>query len=112
MFPKLANTCVDDTVGWATGHNKADVAGRLRYQVSKMITWCANNKIKINADKTHIIFNEYDPEDNICVDNIEIKTTKSVRYLGAELLANDEIKNSTFLIDTSKIANLFINDAK
>ena len=71
---------MDDTVGWATGQNKEQVKGTLRHQLNKMIHWCKTNKIKINADKTHVIFNEYNPEDKIDCENITIKTLGSIRY--------------------------------
>ena len=58
LNPKFSNTYVDDTVGWATGHDRRDVETRLKYQLKKMIKWCEKNKIKINTDKTHVLFNE------------------------------------------------------
>ena len=80
LNPKLVNTYVDDTVGWATGHNKEDVEGRLRYQLKKMLQWCKINKIKINADKTHVIYNEYNPENKIECENTTIKSIESISY--------------------------------
>ena len=73
-----------------------------------MITWCGKNKIKINSDKTHVLFNEYHAKDSISVKGMRIGTTKSIRYLGAQLTANSEEKQSTFLVDTSGIAKQII----
>jgi len=112
LNPNLANTYVDDTVGWATGHNKEAVAGTLRHQLKKMVHWCKTNKIKINADKTHVIFNEYNPADKIECGNTTIKTIESIRYLGAELRANTEDNNSTFLVSTQKIAKNIVKRCK
>jgi len=57
---------------------KAQVGATLRHQLKKIIHWCKTNKIKINADKTHVIFNEYNPEDKIDCENITIKTIGSI----------------------------------
>ena len=51
LNPNLANTYVDDTVGWATGHNKEAVAGTLRHQLKKMVHWCKPTKSKSTLTK-------------------------------------------------------------
>ena len=60
-----------------------------------MVHLYKNNKIKINADKTHVIFNEYNPGDCIRLNDMTIQAAESVRYLGAELITNDAENNST-----------------
>ena len=76
-----------------------------------MLQWCKINKIKINADKTHVIYNEYNPEDKIECENTTIKSIESIRYLGAELTANKADNNSTFLISTQKLQRTLLNAA-
>jgi hypothetical protein len=98
LNPKLANTFVDDTCAWASGHDKEDFEGRLRYQLKKMLHWCKTNKIKINADKTHVISNEYHPEE---VDPL----------LRSRIKTNKEDNNSTFLISKKKIRKTLSNAA-
>ena len=105
---KLSNTYVDDTIGWETGLDKREVLGNLRHQLKKMVVWCEKNRIKMNFDKTHVIFNEYHHKDCIKFRNVCIKTTDSIRYLGIELKANKEKNSSTFLIGTEQIAKNII----
>ena len=109
LNPKLANTYFDDTIGWAVESKKEHVKGTLRHQLGKMVYWCRKNKIKINADKTHVIFNEYQPHDKIELNGMTIKTSDSIRYLGAEIIANKEENKSTFIIQTNKIAREITN---
>ena len=111
-MPRLANTYVDDTIGWATGPTKEEVAGCLRYQLYKMVSWCNHNKIKINADKTHVLFNESNDEDHIEIEQMRINTTKSIKYLGAELTANQADHSSTILINTTNITKKISRDVK
>jgi hypothetical protein len=77
-----------------------------------MLHWCKTNKIKINADKTHVIYNDYNPEDKIECENTTITTIESIRYVGAELKTNKQDNNSTFLISTNKIAHNIIKRCK
>ena len=67
------------------------------------------NKIKINADKTHEIFNEHHTGGYNRLNEMTIKTAESVRYLEAELVTNDAENNSTFIVRTSGIAKSIIN---
>ncbi len=109
---KLSNTYVDDTIGWETGIDKLEVLGNLRHQLKKMVVWCEKNRIKMNFDKTHVIFNEYHHKDCIKFRNVCIKTTDSIRYLGVELKANKEKNCSTFLIGTEQISKNIIRRCK
>ena len=112
LDPSMANTYVDNTIGWAIGCKKSTVIANLEQQLKCMLEWCRINKIKINTDKTHVLFNEYNPQDVIQVDNVKITTTKTIRYLGAELTANEEDSHSTFLIGTEQIAKNIIKRCK
>ena len=60
-----ANTFVDDTIGWAIAIEKEQVKKELRGQLKNMIEWCGKNKVKINEEKTHILFNESSQNDKI-----------------------------------------------
>ena len=108
-YPKLTNTYVDDTIGWAIESRKQHINGTLRHQLGKVVDWCKMNKIIINADETHVIFNEHHTGDCIRLNEMTIKTAESVRYLGAELVTNDAENNSTFIVRTSGIAKSIIN---
>ena len=70
-----------------------------------MIEWCGKNKVKINEEKTHVIFNESSQNDKIQYGNTLIRTTHCIKYLGAELIANKAENKSTFLICTEGVAN-------
>ena len=87
-----ANTYVDDTIGWVIAENKHEVKHDLTYQLRRMAKWCESNKVKINQAKTHVIFNESNEEDNIVYKQYTIKTAATIKYLGAEIIANDARK--------------------
>jgi len=61
-----------------------------------MDQWCQKNKIKINTDKTFVLFNESNPNDKITNKNITICTAPVIKYLGAKLIANPSVSKSTF----------------
>jgi hypothetical protein len=69
-----------------------------------MIRWCKKNKIQINTEKAHVMFNESHPKDCISYGNTIIRTTESCRYLGAQIIANKASNHTTFLIRTEGIA--------
>ena len=69
-----------------------------------MIEWCGENKVKINEEKTHVIFNEARMT-KFNTENATIRTTHCIKYLGAELIANKAENKSTFLICTEGVAN-------
>jgi hypothetical protein len=100
-----ANTYVDDTIGWAIAVEKEQVKQELRGQLKNMINWCTKNKVEINEEKTHVIFNESSPNDKVQYGNTTIRTTPCIKYLGAELIANKAEHKSTFLIRTEGVAN-------
>lgn len=112
LSSSLTNIYVDDTIGWATGPTKHEVKFKLTEQLAEMTTWCRKNKIQINTDKTHVIFNEYHPKDCIVSGTAKIQTTESIRYLGAEIIANKASNHSTFLIRTDGIAKDIIKRCK
>ena len=100
-----ANTYVDDTIGWAIAARREDVVFDLRNQLKRMIEWYDKNKIKINAEKTHVIFNESRPDDSMRYGDTIIRTAVCIKYLGAEIIANKAENKATFLIRTDGVAN-------
>ncbi|MEN9639129.1 MAG: hypothetical protein RLZZ262_997 [Bacteroidota bacterium] len=76
-----------------------------RQQLKRLITWCTKNKVKINTEKTHVIFNESRPNDQIRYGETVIKTTQKIKYLGAEIISNRAENRSTFLIGTDSVAS-------
>ena len=50
---------------------------------------------KINAEKNHVIFNESHVEDCSSCGNAIIRTTESVRYLGAQKMTNKSYKRNS-----------------
>ncbi|RAN85935.1 hypothetical protein B5P41_32210, partial [Bacillus sp. SRB_28] len=54
--------------------------------------------------KTHLLFNEHAHRDQITVNEHKIKTTDTIKYLGATLRANDENHHSTIKIDLKEVA--------
>ena len=76
LNPRRANTYVDDTIGWAIVYSKVEIKDKLWEQLIDMMKWCKKNKIKINIDKTHVLFNEYHRNDNITVGEKSSKLPK------------------------------------
>ena len=95
---------VDDTTQWATGATKQEVLNKLKTDSTVLQEWCATNRINIQWQKTHLLFNEHTKEDRLIANGQRIKTTDTISYLGATLKANNENNNSTFTIELKEVA--------
>ena len=88
-----SNVYVDDTTQWATAQTKEEVLYKLRIDSANLQKWCTDNRIKIQWLKTHLLFNEHDPDDKLSVNGRKIKTTEEIRYLGSTLKPSESSLN-------------------
>ena len=74
----------DDTAPYAVANNTAEVIENLTIITQKLFTWFANNHMKVNHDKCHLLLSTQE-EANIQIDNMTIKCSKSKKLLGIVL---------------------------
>ena len=71
----------DDTTPYVVANNIVEVKENLNIITQKLFTWFANNQIKVNHDKCHLLLTTYE-EANIRIANTTIKCSKSKKLLG------------------------------
>ena len=74
----------DDTTPYVVANNTARVIENLTIITQKLYTWFANNQMKVNHDKCHLILSTQ-KEANIQFANTATKCSKSKRLLGIVL---------------------------
>jgi ribonuclease HI len=101
-----ANIFVDDTIIWARNSSKRELRRTLTAEASNLMDWCIQNKVRVNLDKTKLIFNESDPDETnlLCPQGV-IPTSTSLRYLGIILKSSPPLSNSPMLIDLEPVGN-------
>jgi len=100
-----ANIFVDDTIIWATASSKEELTLSLTQEATNLLEWCSINKVKVNLEKTKLIFNEYDPDDpDLRVRNYgTIPVCTSLRYLGITLKASPLNSNCSLQMDLTSV---------
>ena len=71
----------DDTTPYVVASNTAEVIDNLTIITQKLFTWFANNQIKVNHGKYHLLLSTHE-EANIQIANTTIKLSKSRKLLG------------------------------
>ena len=66
----------DDTTPYVVTKNTADVIENFAIVTQKLFTWFANNQMKVNHEKCHLLLSTQD-EENIQIGNTTIKRSKS-----------------------------------
>ena len=74
----------DDTSPYVVTNNTSEVIENLTIITQKVFTWFANNQMKVNHDKCHLLISTQE-EANIQIDNTTIKYSKSKKLLGIVL---------------------------
>ena len=74
----------DDTTPDVVANNTGEVIENLTIITQKLHTWFANNQMKINRDKCHLLLSTQE-ETNIQIANTTIKCSKSKKLLGIAL---------------------------
>ena len=66
----------DDTTPYVVANNTAEVIENFTIVTQKLFTWFANNQMKVNHEKCHLLLSTQD-EENIQIGNTTIKWSKS-----------------------------------
>ena len=82
----------DDTTPYVVANNTAEVLENLAIITQKLFTWFANNQMKVNHDKCHLLLSTQE-EANIQIANTTIKCFKSKKLLGNVLDNNLNLTN-------------------
>ena len=73
MWPIL---WIDDTTPYIVVNNTTEVLGNLSSLAQKLFAWFANNKMKANHDKYHLLLNTQESS-NIQAANFTIKSSQA-----------------------------------
>ena len=88
LFMEQEDCCftnyADDTTPYVVANNTAEVIENLTIITQKLYTWFANNQMKVNHDKCHLLLSTQE-EANIQIANTTIKCSKSKKLLGIVL---------------------------
>ena len=71
----------DGTTPYVNANNTAEVIENLTIITQKLYTWFANNQMKVNHDKCHLLLSTQE-EANIQIANTTIKCSKSKKTIG------------------------------
>ena len=82
----------DETTPYVVANITAEVIENLTIVTQKLFTWFANNQMKVNHDKCHLLLSTQE-EANIQIANTTIKCFKSKKLLGNVLDNNLNLTN-------------------
>ena len=82
----------DDTTPYVTGDNTTEVLTNLSNLAQKLLTWFANNKMKANHDKYHLLLSTQESF-NIQIENFTIKSSKVKKLLGINFDKNFNVES-------------------
>ena len=74
----------DDTTPYTVGSNITEVLTNLPCHAQKLFTWFANNQMKANDDKWHLLLSTQESA-SIPVENFTIKSSKAKKLLGINI---------------------------
>ena len=88
-FLEDENNCftndADDTTPYSVGSTTTEVLGNLSGITNKLFTWFANNQMKANDDKSHLLLSSPDDSALIQIENSTIKCSKVKKLLGVHI---------------------------
>ena len=96
----------DDTTPYVVASNTAEVIDNLTIITQKLFTWFANNQIKVNHGKYHLLLSTHE-EANIQIANTTIKHSKSRKLLG--IFFNNKLKFDKLVEKISQKASKKLN---
>ena len=74
----------DDTTPYTVGSNTTEVLTNLSCHAQKLFTWFANNQMKANYDKYHLLLSTQESA-SIQVENFTIKSSKAKKLIGINI---------------------------
>ena len=74
----------DDTTPYTVGSNTTEVLTNLSCHAQKLFTWLANNQMKANYDKCHLLLSTQESA-SIQVENFTIKSSKAKKLIGINI---------------------------
>ena len=75
----------DDTTPYSVGSTTTEVLENLSGITKKLFTWFANNQMKANDDKCHLLLSSPDDSSLIQIENSTIKCSKVKKLLGVHI---------------------------
>ena len=85
LFLNIAGNCftyyVDDTIPYVIGNNAEEVVSKLKAITQKLFTWFAQNEMKANLNKCHLLFSITDAF-NFEISETVIRNSNSKKLLG------------------------------
>ena len=96
----------DDTTPYVVANNTTEVVENLTNITQKLFTWFANNHMKTNPSKCHLLLSTQE-EANIQIANTTIKNSKSQKLLGVVL--DSKLKFDVHVGNICQKANRKIN---
>ena len=79
---------VDGTTPYSVGSTTTEVLENLSGISRKLFTWFANNQMKANDDKCHLLLSSPDDSSLIQIENSTIKCSKVKKLLGVHINLN------------------------
>ena len=76
---------MDDTCLMTSSTSTEEVVNHLEQTVSRVVTWCDQNDVKLNASKTQLIMNEFVEDCKLSIQDSSITASQSACYLGATI---------------------------
>ena len=96
----------DDNTPYVIGNGVKEVINSLKEASGKLFYWFANNQMKANPDKCHLLTSSSDKV-SICVDNYNIKSNKSEKLLGIKI--DNKLNFNTHVNEICKKAGQKLN---
>ena len=79
---KTSALFMDDTNIWSVEDSMSEVILSLNDQVSKVVQWCSDNDVLINAKKSVVLFNSAEEDLTVKIGEAEVGPSQSGKYLG------------------------------
>ena len=93
---------MDDTNIWAVEDTIEEVVASLNSQVARVVSWCRDNDVLINAKKSVVLFNSPDEVQTVRIGDTEVGPSSSGKYLGFRFKSSK--KFGQLLVDLKDVA--------
>ena len=96
----------DDNTPYVIGNGAKEAINSLKEASDELFYWFANNQMKANPDKCHLLTSSSDKV-SICVDNYNIKSSKCEKLLGIKI--DNKLNFNTHVDEICKKAGQKLN---